>query len=135
VAGVVVAAGVDAARDLELELADIALTVGVGEAQRNRLRHRDRAGIGEAAIVEAGAGDDVGDQVEVGVGQIPPRSSLPQRVQVGPCDMREHDVLRVGDAQFVEAVLSARSAISIGSARRSIAGDAADGLRLIVTIA
>src|SRR5690606_33442390 len=66
---VVMAAGVDAAADLDLQLAEIALPVEVGEALRDLLRHRDRAGVGQRAVVESRAGDDVGHQVEVGVGQ------------------------------------------------------------------
>ena len=67
VADVVVAAGVDAAGDLDLQLADLVLArrQPLGDA----LGDRDRAGVGQRAVVEARAGDDVGDQVDVGLGQ------------------------------------------------------------------
>ena len=65
-ADMVVAAGVDAAGNLQLQLADVALPLQRGEALGDVLRDDDRAGIGQRAIVEAGAGDDVGDQVRVG---------------------------------------------------------------------
>ena len=42
-----------------------ALALGIGKALGDLLRDRDRPGVGEAAIIEAGAGDDVADQVEV----------------------------------------------------------------------
>src|SRR5690606_27345416 len=44
-ADMVVAAGVDAAGNLELQLADLLLPLQRGEALRDVLRHRDRAGI------------------------------------------------------------------------------------------
>ena len=64
-ADMVMAAGIDAAGDLDLQLADIEQAGQVGEVLADLLRDRDRAGIGERAIVEAGAGDDVADQAEV----------------------------------------------------------------------
>src|SRR5258708_15366412 len=65
VADVVVAAGVHAARDVEVELADIVLVVEIVEAPLQRLGDRDRLGVGERAEVAAGAGGGVGDQPEV----------------------------------------------------------------------
>ena len=57
VAGVMVPASVDAARNLELELTEF------GAARREPLaellRNRDLAGIGQAAIVEPRTGDDI----------------------------------------------------------------------------
>src|SRR6218665_753426 len=106
-AGMVVATGIDAAADLELELAEFALAADVREARRDLLRERYRAGIGEAAIIKARAGDDIADQVEVCFGQAGFAQLLPDRVEIGLADMRQHDVLRVRDAQLVEAVLRA----------------------------
>src|SRR5690606_27304928 len=65
-ADMVVAAGIDAARDLDLEVANLALPLAIGEPLRDALRHRDRPRIGERAIIEAGAGDDVGHQAGIG---------------------------------------------------------------------
>src|SRR3569623_2111704 len=59
VAGMVMAAGVDAAADLELQLAQFALAPVIGEARGDLLRDRDRAGIGEAAIIETGLSDEI----------------------------------------------------------------------------
>src|SRR5882672_11432108 len=46
VADMVVAAGVDAARDLDLQVADIVLQADPGEVVGDALRHRDRACVG-----------------------------------------------------------------------------------------
>ena len=74
-ADMVMAAGIDAAGDLDLQLADIVLARQIGEVLGDPLRHRDRARIGERAIVEARAGDDVGDLADIGFGQAEPASA------------------------------------------------------------
>src|ERR1700681_2862356 len=66
VADVMMAAGIDAAGDLDLELADLRLPRLAGKALGDPLRHRDGAGIGERAIVEPRTGDDVGDEAGIG---------------------------------------------------------------------
>src|SRR5262245_729574 len=65
VADVVVAARVHAAGDVEVELADLVQVVQVVEAFLDRLRYRDRLGVGQRAEVAAGAADDVGEQADV----------------------------------------------------------------------
>ena len=134
--GMMVAAGVDAAADLELQFAErIALAIG-GEALGDLLRDRDRAGIGEAAIIEPGAGDDVADQVEVGGGQTGLVERLPDRVEVGLADMRQDDVLRMGHAQFVEAVALGEIGHQVASARLEASpGMPPTGLRLMLAMA
>src|SRR5690242_19724089 len=57
VAGVMVAAGIDAAADLDLQLADIVLTIEILETPRDVLRDGNGARIGQIAIIEAGTGD------------------------------------------------------------------------------
>ncbi|OGA28514.1 MAG: hypothetical protein A3I01_00445 [Betaproteobacteria bacterium RIFCSPLOWO2_02_FULL_65_24] len=69
VADVVMAAGIHAARDVEVELADIVQVVQIVEAPLDRLGHGNGLGIGERAEVPAGAGDDVGQQADVGRSQ------------------------------------------------------------------
>ncbi len=61
------------------------------EAKRLRdvLRHDDRAGVGQRAIVKAGAGDDVADQVRVGGGEADLDQPVIDRLQVGARDMRQ----------------------------------------------
>src|SRR5690606_9357893 len=76
-AGMVMPAGVDAPRNLELQFADLALPSG--KALGNPLRDRDRTGVGKGAIVKAGTGDDVTDLVEIGG----PQTSLVERLPDG----------------------------------------------------
>src|SRR5215470_14703467 len=64
VADVVMTAGVDAAGDVDVQAAEIARHVEIAEAAGELLRHRNRAGIGEAAIVEARTRNDVGREVD-----------------------------------------------------------------------
>jgi hypothetical protein len=61
----VVAAGIDAAADLDLELADALRKLGVRETPGDVLGDGDRAGVGQGAVVQARAGDDVADLPDV----------------------------------------------------------------------
>src|SRR5262245_44395986 len=65
VADVMVAAGIDAPRDVDVQPPEIVREIEILEAPRDLLGHRDGACIGEAAIVEAGARDDIGDEADV----------------------------------------------------------------------
>src|SRR5437867_7188769 len=69
VADVMVAAGVHAARDVQVELADVVQVVEVVEAQLNRFGDRNRLGVGERAEVPAGAADDIGQEPDVRCGE------------------------------------------------------------------
>src|SRR5215470_12010025 len=104
VADMMVAAGVDAAGNLDLQLADIEQLGEIGEMLADLLRHRDRTGIGERAVVEAGAGDDVAGQPDVRRRQPERLQLLPQLVEVGLGDVRQHQVLLVADTHLAEAV-------------------------------
>src|SRR5690606_18079647 len=64
VADVVMAAGVDAAGDVDGQRPDVVLAPEIREPLRELLGDRDRAGCGKRAVVEAGAGDDVADEAE-----------------------------------------------------------------------
>ena len=101
--GMVMAAGIDAAGNLDLEFADIMLAFQIGETLGDGLRDRDRAGIGEIAIIQARAGNDVGDQPGIGRGQIQRLKAGEDRGQVLLPDMRQHQILFMGDADFAEA--------------------------------
>ena len=104
VADVMMAAGVDAARDLDLQLADVVLARELGEVLGDALRHRDRARIGQRAIVQARAGDDVGDLADIGLGEAQPVERAPHRRQIVDRDMRQDQVLLVADADLALAV-------------------------------
>ena len=68
-ADMVMAAGIDAAGNLDFQVADIARPRAVAEAFGDGLRDRDRARGRERAIIEARAGDDVGDEPGIGGGE------------------------------------------------------------------
>src|SRR6478752_2361716 len=99
VADVMVAAGVHAAGNVEVDLADVVLVVEVVEPLLQRLRHRDRLGVGERAEVAARAGDDVGDQPDVRRGEAERARLLPERLEVGLAHVGQDQVLLVRDAQ------------------------------------
>src|SRR3989454_661266 len=83
VADVMVAAGVHAPGDIEVDLADIVQVVEIVEALLNCLGHRDRLGVGERTEVPARAADDVGEQADIGRGESQFLYLLPQRAQIG----------------------------------------------------
>src|SRR2546425_459644 len=97
---VVVAAGVHAARDVQVELADLVQVVEVVESLLDRLRDRDRLGVGEGAEIAAGAADDVGKQADVRRRQAERARLAPQRPQVARAHVGEDQVLLVRDAQL-----------------------------------
>src|SRR6266852_9465105 len=63
-ADVMVAAGIDAARDVDVQPAKVASKIEIAEPTCQLLGDRNSAGIGKAAVVEPGAGDDVGDETD-----------------------------------------------------------------------
>src|SRR3546814_13299214 len=81
--GMVMPAGVDAARDLDLQLAQILLPLEIGEALGDLLRDGDRARVGAAAIIVSGAGVDVGDAIEIDIRRPRFHEGLPHRIQNG----------------------------------------------------
>src|SRR5687767_3194043 len=76
---VMMPAGIHAAGDVEVELADLMQVIEIVEALLDRQRHRDRLGVRQRAEVAAGAGDDVGEQSEVGRRQAELACLAPQR--------------------------------------------------------
>ena len=104
-ADVVVAAGVHAARDVELEVADVVQVVEVVEAALDRLGDRDRLRVGERAEVAARAADDVGQEADVRRRE-PERLAASSTARAGPiCSTSaKTQVLLVRDADFAEAV-------------------------------
>src|SRR5215469_13858464 len=103
-ADMVMAAGIDAARDLDGELADLALALRIGEALAQALGDGNRARIGEAAIVQARAGDDVADEADIRRGQAQGLEPIPERWEIGPPDVGQDEVLDMADADLAMAV-------------------------------
>src|SRR5262245_1064177 len=97
---VVVAAGVDAAGDFDLEVTHLLLPrrQPFGDA----LGDGDRARVGERTVVEAGAGDDVGGEAGVGFGEPNRLQLLIDRPQIAEPDVRQHQVLFVANAHLIE---------------------------------
>src|SRR5881394_1541541 len=104
VADVVMSAGVHAARDVEVELADVEQVVEVVEATLDRLRDRDRLGVGERAEVPARTGDDVGEQADVRRGEAESARFAPELDQLVLAHVGEDQVLLVRDAQLGERI-------------------------------
>src|SRR6056297_2883797 len=100
---VVVTAGVDAPRYLDLEISDVAFTLQVVEAAGDLLGDGDGARGGEGAVIHAGAGDDVGNPADVGGCKALRLQPGVDFRQVGLVDMRQDDILFMADAHFVIA--------------------------------
>src|SRR5215469_13034595 len=101
---VMVTAGVDAAGDVDVQPSEVASQIESLEAARDLLGHRDRARVGQAAIVETGAGDDVGDEIDVGRGDPDFVECPPQRRKVALGNVRKRQILLVADANLSETV-------------------------------
>lgn len=89
---VMVAAGVDAARNIDMELANVGGTTVLPEAFGNALRNRDRACGRERAIIQAGAGDDVGDKADIGCRQADVLQFVVDSRQIVERDMRQDKI-------------------------------------------
>ncbi len=100
-----------------------------GEPLGDALRDRDRAGVGERAIVEARAGDDVGDEPGVGLGQADVLQRGIDGTQVLDAHVRQHQVLLVRDAHLVEGIALGEIGDGVHLLGAGIARDAADRLQ------
>src|SRR6266540_2362853 len=103
-ADMMMAAGIDASRDVDLDRSDLMLAVEIGEAAGDRLSDRDRARGGERAVVEARAGDDVADEADIGGGEIGFDECLPYGKKIVAPHMRQHQILMMAHSQLIEAV-------------------------------
>ena len=128
-ADMMMTAGVDAARDLELQFADIVLPFEVGKAPADRLRDRDRAGVGERAIIEPRTGDDVADQAGVWRPQPARVEGAPELEEIALANVREHQILFVADPDFAKAVGFGEIRDGIHLRRRRIPRNPALGLQ------
>ena len=128
-ADMVMAAGIDAAGDIDVQPADQIGGVVVGEAPRQLLRDRDRARIGQRAVIQPRAGDDVGDEIDVRRGEAELVERLPQRRQVALGDMRQRQVLLMADADFAERITVGKIGERIHLLGGGIAGRGADRLQ------
>ena len=120
-AGVMVSTAVDAAGNLDLQLTQIRFLRR--QLHRQFLGDGDGAGIGQGAIIKAGAGNDVRRAIQVGGGQPGRNQHLPQIEQIGAAHVRQHKVLRVGHADFVAGVTLGQIGDDIHLIGRRVAGD------------
>ena len=76
----------------------------IAEALGDSLRDRDRARRCERAIIEAGAGDDIGHEADIGRREADASSRVAKRRQIVERDMRQDEILLVRDADFAMRV-------------------------------
>src|SRR5690606_4064980 len=125
----VVTAGVDAARDLDLELAEVTLAVEVDEPLLDLLRDRNRSCVGKGAIIEPGAGDNVGHKVEVRVREPCIAQRFPNRVKINLADVRQDKILRMRRADIVKTVPLGEVGDDLHLFGGDVAADASDRLQ------
>ena len=101
---VVVAARVDAAAHVQVDVADVVKLVDVGKALGDVGCDGDGARVRQRAQVTAGARDHVGQQADVRCREACVARGVPQAEQVGFSHPRQHQVLVVRDARFTAAV-------------------------------
>src|SRR5215472_13094242 len=101
---VMVTAGIDAAGDVDVQPSEVASQIEILEAARDLLGHRNRARVGQAAVVETGAGYDVGDEIDVGRGDPDFVERAPQRRKIALGNVRKRQILLVADANLSETV-------------------------------
>src|SRR3989344_3337142 len=104
VADVVVATGVHATGDVQVQFADVEQVVQVVETALDRFGDRDRLGVGQGADIATRAADDVGQQADVRRGETFLAQLAPQGEQLVLLDIGQDDVLLVGSTQLTEAV-------------------------------
>src|ERR1700724_1656325 len=100
-ADMVMPAGIDAARNVDLELANFLRPRAIAEPLRNALGDGNRAGGRETAIIEAWAGDDVSYEASVRCRETLARKPIENLGQISERDMRQHEILFMGNADLV----------------------------------
>nr|GFA29209.1 hypothetical protein [Tanacetum cinerariifolium] len=103
-ADVVVATGVHAARNIQVQLTNVEEVIQVIKPTLDRLGNRNRLGIGQRAEVAAGAADDVRQQTDVWRCKALLAQLAPHREQLALLDVGENHVLFMGGAQLPEAI-------------------------------
>ena len=90
--------------DLDAHVAEVVQVVHVVEQLVDLPGDGDGLGVGEAAEIQAGAADHVGQGADVRGREPQTRKPLPQRVQVVERDVGQQEVLVVAGADQPEAV-------------------------------
>ena len=121
-------AGVDAAADVKVDVAQVVQLVQVLVALGDGGRQRHRAGIGQGAVVAAGAGDHVGEQTDVRLGQAERFGFEPKSVQLVQAHPGQHQVLGVRHAGFASGILGDQCGGSVQLVGGGVTGGLAHAL-------
>src|SRR5262252_6447096 len=103
-ADMMVAAGVDAARNVDVKPAKVVSKIEITEPAGQLLGDRYGAGIGKAAIVEPWAGDDVGDETEIRGCHPDSIEGTPQPGKIALRHVGQHQVLLMADPDLTEGI-------------------------------
>src|SRR5262245_27467285 len=103
-AHMVMAAGIDAAGNLDLQFADIEESGKIGEMLADLLRYRDGSRIGQRAVIQAWAGDDIAGESDIRFRELERIQPAPEFIELVLLHVGKHEVLFVADADFAEAV-------------------------------
>src|SRR5579862_6996584 len=103
VTDMMMAAGVHATGHLDFDLAQVVEVVEIVETLLYLAGNRDRAGVGESAEIESGAGDHVRERADVGCGEAVRRELLPRGMELVLRHVGEQQILAVGAAYQSEA--------------------------------
>src|SRR4029077_3868126 len=100
-ADVVMPAGIDAARNIDLEFANFPRPRTTAKPFGNPLRDGDRTSGCEAAIIKPGAGNNVGHEAGIRGGETSPGKPVEHLGQIIERDMRQYEVLFMGNTDLV----------------------------------
>src|SRR5262249_21000071 len=103
VADVVVAAGIDAAGNVDVQAPQVPRHIEIAEAAGELRGNGDRARISEAAIVEARAGDNVGDEPDIGDRHADRLERAPQLDKIALTHVRQDEILLVPNPDLAGA--------------------------------
>ena len=122
-ATVVVAAGVDAAADVQIDFTQVMQLVHVLVALGDGLGNRDGPGIRQGAKIASGAGNHVAEQSNVGTAKARRSCGMPERGQLLAADPGQQQVLVVADPGFAGGKLVGQfcrllELLGVGVARR-----------------
>ena len=117
-----VPARIDAAGDVDVQPSEIAGQIEIAKAACDLLGDRDRAGIRQAAIVEAWAGDDIGDEIDVWGGDPDLVERAPQRRKIALGDVRQRQILLMPHTNLAIAVAVCKLGDGVHLRRGGVAG-------------
>src|SRR5574344_502209 len=121
-ANMVMAAGVHAAGNVQVQIANVEQVVQILKTLLDGFGHRNGLGVGQCAVVAAGAADNVAEQADVGGGEAQVADFQPQVKQLALFDIGQHDILFAGVACFAKTVALGQVGDGIQLAGADVAG-------------